>query len=84
MGHGVEERLAVEEDATGDAAGGREQAEKGERGGGFAGAGFAYEAQSLSGGDGEGDSLDYRIDDGVEAEGYRKIFNFEEGGGHCG
>ncbi len=47
---------AIEGDAAaGDAAGGFDHAQDGQRHGGFAGAGFAGEAQALVGGEGEGD-----------------------------
>ena len=44
--------------------GGRQQAEQGERGGGFAGAGFTDQAKGLAGGEGKGDA----VDDGAGAE----------------
>jgi hypothetical protein len=76
MGHGVvkvEQEVVVEGDAAGDMGGGWQQAEESERGGGFAGAGFAYEAEGLAGGDGEGDSLDHL----VQAEGDGQVLDFE-------
>ena len=56
VGSEFEQVFAEEADASGDPRAGREQAQDGERGGGFAGAGFADQAESFAGLEGEGDS----------------------------
>jgi hypothetical protein len=73
----AEEVFACESDAAGDLGGGWKQAQEGEGGGGFAGAGFADEAERLAGGDGEGDA----IDGGALAEGDAEVFYFKQRGG---
>ena len=52
-----------------------EKAQDGERGGGFAGAGFAYQAEGSAGGDGEGDLVDY----GTGGEGDGEGLDLEDG-----
>ena len=65
-------------DGSGDAGGGRKQAQEGERGGRLAGAGLAYEAEGFSLRNGKGEI----VDDGVRAEGDGEVIDFKERGGH--
>jgi hypothetical protein len=72
-----------EVDGTGDGRGGRQKAHDSEAGGGFAGAGLAYEAESFAGRDGERDTANGH----VCAKGDTKIGDFEQGrwgGTGCG
>ena len=66
--------VAGEADVSGDVGGVGEEAEDGERGGGFAGAGFADQAEGFAGIDVEGDILD----GGVLAEADGEVGDFEE------
>lgn len=73
------EALAGEGNGAADAGVWRQEAEKGERGGGLAGAGFSDKAERLAGSDGKGEV----VDDGASTEGYGEVGHFEEGGfGH--
>jgi hypothetical protein len=74
LGEG-EERLTVEADLAGGLGVWGEEAEDSERGGGLAGAGFAYEAEGLAGIDVEGDI----VDGAVWAECDGEAGDFEEG-----
>ena len=60
------------------AGGGFYEAEKDAREGGFAGAGFTYEAEGLAAGEGEGDV----VDDAGFAVGFGEVDGGEEGVGH--
>ena len=71
----AEEFAALPEDGAGDLGGGAEEAEDGERGDAFAGAGFADEAEDLAGGEGEGDA----VDDLRGADGDAEVAEREEG-----
>lgn len=71
----VEEGLSCKGNVSSDLGGGREEAEEGEGGGGFAGAGFSDEAEGLSGVDLKGDVLDSVV--GSEADG--QVFYLEKG-----
>ena len=79
FGREIEEILAVETDLAGDSGGVGEQAQEGERGGGFAGSGLADEAEGLACGEGEGEVVDGEML--AEADG--QVFDFQKRCGHA-
>jgi len=79
LGEG-EERLTVERDGAGDVGRRGEEAQDGEGSSGFAGAGFAYQAEGFAGIDLEGDS----VDGGLVVEGDGEVVDFQERLGHGG
>ena len=66
--------MAVEADVSGDLSLGAEEAEDGERGGRFPGAGFSDQAEGLAGGNLER----YYFDGAVRSKGDGEIGDFEE------
>ena len=75
FGEGEEGIVPSKGDVAGDLGGWGEEAEDGERGGGFAGAGLADEAEGFAGIDVEGDI----VDGGVCAKRDGEVGDFEEG-----